>query len=284
MPTCPECKHEWPDADDTPVETKTSEQSPIEVDGKNLIFEQIAFTDDKPRIDREAGVLHRVHVMGPSSKITVIGKGQVERHRYAIDGMRKAAMRFEQMVVGIDHDKTRNEVDVGNAWGTLQAPIEVDENGIWADLAYIKSHEQTENILEAIERGINKVSLSPVLYLVREQGKTILEFYPVRTDVVINSATTEGRMFEQAVTVTPPVEDKRIDDVIAEVAALKEANAALVREQAEIKADYKARSMMYEQMVTGTTVEQTIQQVEEDATKKFDLRAFFDKHLPKPKT
>jgi hypothetical protein len=173
----------------------------VALTGKS-VKEQAPLVVHSDRIDRENGVLKRVHLQGPISKWG---------HRYDASGMRKASTKFEGLVCCIDHDYKGGPMKVNPTWGTVQAPIDVDDEGIWGDLAFVKCHEQTGPILEAAERGLNKIGLSPVNNVIREQNGVIFEYEPQRIDLVIGAATTKG-LFEQAP--EEGAEEKSADDHI----------------------------------------------------------------------
>jgi len=187
-----------------------------------LLFEQASMATDKPQIDRAAGILRRVHLMGPVSK---------HGYSYALDAMKAVAQRFEGMAVGVDHDYRSGPLTDDHTWGNVRGPIEVDPKGLWGDLHFVKAHVRSEQLLESIERGLRDVALSPVVDVYEEKGKTVTKFSPRRIDVVIGGATTKS-MFEQ-------------DTLTPEVQALQETVKGL---QVEV-ADLKARSVKYEQYV-----------------------------------
>lgn len=170
------------------VEVVTTAAEAMEQAPAGEVFESVAMAVTTDRIDREAGILHRVHLLGNHS---------IHGHDYATDGQRKAAECFEGMAVGIDHDYSSGPLSVEDTWGTVRGPIVVDAQGTWGDLHYIKTHPRTEQLLEGIERGVGNIGLSPHNVNIARQGRTIIGFTPRRVDVVIGAATTKG-VFEQA--------------------------------------------------------------------------------------
>lgn len=141
------------------------------------LFEQVVI--DKPRIDKNAGIIYRAHVLGLKSN---------NGYSYAINGMKSVYPKYEQMPVSIDHDYGSSQLRVGGTWGTLTNPT-CDEEGIWADLHYLKSHPVTEQVIEDVERGTGLFSLSTVNGGVVQKGKIIEKFIPMRCDIVVKGAT-----------------------------------------------------------------------------------------------
>ena len=161
-------------------------------------FEQTPL--EKPRIDRAAGVLHGVRVMGIKS---------AHGYEYSLEAQRAVVARYEQMPLGLDHDYSSGPMTVADAWGTLFNP-RVDERGTLADVKYLKSHERTEQVLEDAERDIGLFSLSAVTTRVVEKPKGIVtSFAPVRVDLVVRGATTR-KLFEQQ-TPKPQEPEKKME-------------------------------------------------------------------------
>jgi hypothetical protein len=207
-------------------------------------FEQSPLRKADVRIDRDAGMLIGVRIMGIKS---------AHGYEYSLDAQRAACPRYEQMPVGLDHDYTGGPMSVEAAWGTLCNP-RVDERGTVADLRYLKTHVRTEQVLEDAERDVGLFSLSAVTTRVVEQPKgTVKSFSPVRVDLVVRGATTK-RLFEQ--------ENAKLDAQAAELAELK-------KELVELK----ARQAKYEQFVEPKpAVAAAIAKVAE----KIDLKKFWN--------
>lgn len=205
-------------------------------------FEQTAL--ERERVDKEAGILYGVRVMGLKS---------AHGYEYALAAQKAAAPRYEQMAVGLDHDYEGKPLTIGDTWGVLFNP-RVDDKGTLADLRYLKSHVRTEQVLEDVERGIGLFSLSAVTTKCVEQPKGIVSsFEPIRCDLVVRGATTK-RLFEQA---GAPVAE--VESLKTELAVLKTELAAVRDAQARME---QARTTLAER------VEQT--------TKGIDLSKFFN--------
>jgi hypothetical protein len=206
-------------------------------------FEQSPLNKADVRIDRAAGMLYGVRVMGIKS---------AHGYDYSLDAQRAACPRYEQMPVSLDHDYACGPMTVEAAWGTLCNP-RVDERGTVADLRYLKTHVRTEQVLEDAERDVGLFSLSAVTSRVVEHPKGVIKsFSPVRVDLVVRGATTK-RLFEQ--------ENAKLDAQAAELAAVK----------AELE-DLKARQTKYEQLLEPQV---KVAAAVAEATKGIDLKKFW---------
>src|SRR5579862_641965 len=143
-------------------------------------FEQVSLAVEAKNIDREAGILRDVLIVGRKSRTDGV--------EYSDDAHNDACSRFEQLAVGIDHDFSGKPLKVADTWGVVKSPRRA-EDGVRGDLAYIKSHVRTEQILEDASRGIGLFSLSMVAKCVEKAGK-VIRYIPSRVDLVTRGATT----------------------------------------------------------------------------------------------
>jgi hypothetical protein len=198
------------------------------------------------RIDRNAGMLYGVRVMGIKS---------AHGYDYSLDAQRAACPRYEQMPVGLDHNYNGGPMTVEAAWGTLCNP-RVDDRGTVADLRYLKTHVRTEQVLEDAERDVGLFSLSAVTTRVVEHPKgTVKSFSPLRVDLVVRGATTK-KLFEQ-------------DHLDAEAKAQLAELASVKKEIAEIK----ARQTVYEQTVEAKAA---VAAAVAETTAGIDLKKFWN--------
>lgn len=147
---------------------------------------------ESSKIDRETGVIRNVKILGRVSR---------NGREYSTGALLEAAEKYEGMRVNLDHpDRSNPKVarSVTSQWGTLRS-VRATDDGVFGDLEYLKSHAQTEPLLEMAERWPNQFGLSHNADCVgvRSGGKTIIESVEhVRSvDVVQRPATTEG-LFE----------------------------------------------------------------------------------------
>jgi hypothetical protein len=216
-----------------------------------------------PRIDHEKGILYHVHVLGPKSH---------HGYEYAMDAIAVATPKFEGLRVGINHDYRNNPLKVEDSWGTLTNPS-YDDEGVWADLHYLKTHILTEQILEDLERKTGIYALSSVnAYPPRDEGKKICTaFLPTRVDVVAGGGATTKTFFESAslpAVSAVPVESPDIVALKAEIESLKAKQA-----------ESDARFVKYEQYVAPSAkLKDTIATVlQEHSDRGLDLTAFWSK-------
>jgi hypothetical protein len=145
------------------------------------------------RIDRDAGVIYGVKVLGLVSK---------NGRRYQESAVRKAASMYEGAVVNIDHDvqdgETFKDRPIGDRWGVLRNVV-FREGALYADLHYIKAHPMTPQLVEAAERFSDTFGLSHDASgdeRVIDGERQVVEIYRVNSvDVVSKPATNDG-LFE----------------------------------------------------------------------------------------
>ena len=213
-------------------------------------FEQFAMGAPE-RIDREAGILRGVRILGLKS---------AHGYSYDLEAQRAAAPRFEQLCLGLDHDYASKPMVIQQAWGVLSNP-RVDDKGTIADVTYLKTHQFTEQILEDAERNIGIFSISPVTQHTSfdAKNKIVKSFVPVRCDLVVRSATNK-KIFEQA-----PVEDPK-DTILA----------AQAKDIEELKAKVIAFEQRLALQETHVKPEAKLEQVITETTKGIDLKKFWN--------
>jgi hypothetical protein len=145
------------------------------------------------KIDREAGVIRGVRVLGKHSR---------NRGREYSDGAMAAALSlYEGVEVNIDHPSKKDvngNRPFSDGFGVLKN-VSKDSEGVLADLHYLKSHPLAESVLERAERFPERFGLSHVAFgdEVKRGGRQIVEsIAEVKSvDLVRNPATTNG-LFE----------------------------------------------------------------------------------------
>lgn len=253
-------------ADETPEQKKEredKEKATREEQLRNTFTERMEQTATlaEPQIDRERGILKHVHIAGMVSR--------TDGARYRMEGHRKASPRFEQMPVGLDHDYSGAPMKVGQAWGIL-SNITLETDGPYGDLAYLKSHERTEQVLEDAERKTGIFSLSMVAKTRGRDPLDIEEYIPSRVDLVVRGATTRT-LFNQE---HPAVSKEQYDALAARFEQLAAKCDAL-----EKRLDIK------EKFVTPQArLEQEIERVEKTVAATIDLRKFWDTSIPAGKS
>jgi hypothetical protein len=144
------------------------------------------------QVDREAGVIRNVKVLGRSSR-----NGRV----YSEAALRQAARLYEGLGVNLNHPDRREssiERPVQDGFGWLEG-VRLGDDGVYGDLHYLRSHPHSAVIVEAAERNPRRFGLSHNAEgrVARRDGRTIVEsIESVRSvDLVQNPATNRG-LFE----------------------------------------------------------------------------------------
>ena len=251
----PEAETEKKDADKA---MEKEEERKEQAFGFARMEQTVPFT--KPRIDREKGIIYDVHIAGMESR--------TDGARYRISAHEKAAPRFEQMAVGLDHNYASGPMKISEAWGVLRDPYMKADGPYARELHYLKTHERTEQILEDAERGTGIFSLSMVAKT-KDGSKDISEYIPSRVDLVVRGATTRT-LFNQEHDAAPSVTKADHDALALRFEQLKDEVAEL-----------KKRLAVREKVITpAMRLEQEVKTITATASEAFDLRAFWDKSLP----
>lgn len=152
----------------------------------------LEFVTTGGRIDREAGIIRDVKILGKVSK---------NRREYTDAALREAAGHYDGIRVNLNHpDKAAIKSNRGiQDWiGSLEHVV-VRDDGVYGNLCMLKSHPFAPAVFEAAERYPNKFGLSHNADVVgfHAGGKAIVESVEkVRSvDLVQNPATTGG-LFE----------------------------------------------------------------------------------------
>lgn len=157
------------------------------------IFEQIMGAPTG-RVDRAGGFIRGVKILGRFSR----NKGGYE---YTPEALRRAAELYEGMKVNVNHPSrsTPNAsrgIEDGIGW---LENVTVKADGVYGDLAVLKSHPMAEMLFEAAERNPRRFGLSHNASgrTIDRGGKRYVEsFDEIRSvDLVQNPATNES-LFE----------------------------------------------------------------------------------------
>ena len=152
---------------------------------------EVAFCDS-PRVDREAGVIHEVKILGRESK---------NGRTYSETALDQAAALYEGLGVNIDHpdrNAAAAERRVADGFGHLRN-VKKTADGVYGDLVYLKSHALAEQVCETAERMPRQLGLSHNAegYIVTRSGKTIVEgIERIRSVDVVRSPATNRGLFE----------------------------------------------------------------------------------------
>ncbi|MBW3600568.1 MAG: hypothetical protein KY475_25310 [Planctomycetes bacterium] len=144
------------------------------------------------RVDREAGVIRDVKVLGYAS---------ANGRRYSPEAVRRAVALYEGIRVNVDHPppaRAEAERPVAARFGVLKG-VAAREDGLYGDLHYLRSHPLAELTAEAAERLPEALGLSHNAEgrVSQNGGVTVVEeIVRVRSvDLVADPATTRS-LFE----------------------------------------------------------------------------------------
>lgn len=144
------------------------------------------------RIDRANGVIRGVKILGRSSR---------NGREYSTEAMQEAAKLYEGVAVNLNHPSratpnASRPVEDGIGW---LENVRVRADGVYGDLAVLKSHPRAESIFEFAERNPGRFGLShnAAGNVVTRNGRQIVESVDaVRSvDLVQNPATNQS-LFE----------------------------------------------------------------------------------------
>lgn len=137
-------------------------------------------------VDRERGVIKGVRVLNLQSR---------NGYEYTKEAVKDALPKYQNLVVNIDHTaKPGMDRSSRDRFGRL-VNAQLVQDGITADLEYLKSHPMAETIAEAAERMPEVFGLSHVAKVKwRTPAKTVAEsLLAIRSaDIVANPATTSS--------------------------------------------------------------------------------------------
>lgn len=153
-----------------------------------------------PRVDRAAGVIRGVKVLGLSSPNRHGVEGATGT-AYAREALQQARPLYEGAAVNCDHpDRKRPHADRSSRdrIGWL-SNVEVREDGLYADLHLLKSDPLTEKVFEAAERNPRLFGLSHNAVgrgEVRNGKYVIIEIPEVRSVDLVADPGTNRSLFE----------------------------------------------------------------------------------------
>lgn len=159
------------------------------------------------RIDRDAGVIYGVKVLGRYSRNNHGLTEAVNGSEYSPTCMRAALADYEGAKVKLNHPPDRSkpgaERDVDDTFGVLRnARIESDDDGIRADLHYLRTHRKAPEVLEDVERQLGLWGLSHNASAARERFDAgtkrlvIEELAQVRSVDLVDKPATNRNLWE----------------------------------------------------------------------------------------
>jgi hypothetical protein len=148
------------------------------------------FGDHSPKIDREAGIIRDVKILGFHS---------ANGRRYTEQAVRKAVGLYEGVGVNVDHIRTGEDRPTRDHFGELRNVRFVEGKGLVGDLHYLKSHPEAETILERAERMPGQFGLShdadgEVQHT--PEGLEVTHITAVESVDIVRSPATNQSLFE----------------------------------------------------------------------------------------
>lgn len=141
------------------------------------------------QIDREAGVIRNVRILGNRSR---------NGYRYNDAAMDQARGLYEGMVVNLDHQFAKGDRRIADGFGALR-DIHRDGEGIRGDLHYLTKHPLAEAVVERAERFPETFGLSHDAEGQRERigNETVVTSVDrVRSVDVVSNPATNTSLFE----------------------------------------------------------------------------------------
>ena len=143
------------------------------------------------RVDRAAGVVRGVRVLGPKSK---------NNRRYLESAIREAVSLYEGVRVDYDHPRDSRERSMGDRAGWLRG-VHVSNGGLSGDLCLFTSDHRASKVLEAAEKHPGAFGLSHNVRAETRQENGVLVVERITrvesVDIVSDPATTSS-LFESS--------------------------------------------------------------------------------------
>lgn len=171
---------------------------------QNIVEE--TYQSAKPIIDRVAGVIRGVKILGARSR---------NGRDYSQQALREAAAIYEGLGVNANHPSraapnATRLVEEGVGW---LENVTVKPDGVYGDLFVIKSHPLAETLFEVAERKPGRFGLSHNAAgdVVERNGRRIVEsIKSVRSVDLVQNPATVNSLFESEV----PVARRRLKDLL----------------------------------------------------------------------
>lgn len=147
-----------------------------------------------PTVDRDAGVIKGVKILGRTSR---------NNREYTSRAMAESAALCEGVRVYIDHDRSGKERRVSDFFAEVK-DVRTKEDGNYADLHYLKTHPLAESVLERSERFSGSFGMSPHQFgPTRNKGrKQIVESVArIRSVDIVDTPATTNSLFESEATI-----------------------------------------------------------------------------------
>jgi len=142
-----------------------------------------------PDVDREAGIIRGVKLLGRTSR---------NNREYTDRAMTESAALCEGVRVYVDHDRSGKDRKVSDFFAEIK-DVRTKEDGNYADLHFLKSHALAESVLERADRFAGSFGMSPHQFgpTVTKGGKQIVESVAhIRSVDIVDTPATTNSLFE----------------------------------------------------------------------------------------
>ena len=151
------------------------------------------------KVDRAAGVIRGVKIIGTESPNGIPGYPQVKGRRYPLAILKAAIPLYEGTQVNVDHlDDDDSQQSSWDGFGELRN-VQARTDGLYGDLHFLKTHPMAARVCEAAERMPGQFGLSPHHHVdgdIRGDVYEVSRILDVESvDLVRRPATTKG-LFE----------------------------------------------------------------------------------------
>ncbi len=177
-------------------------------------FIESTYQDGNPAVDREAGIIRNVKILGSHSR----NKGGYE---YTPSAMRQAATLYEGMKVNTNHPdratpNASRRLEDGIGW--LKNVTVLEGDGVYGDMHVLKSHPMANLLFEAAERNPSHLGLSHNASgeRVERGGRRFVEsLETVRSVDLVGKPATNNSLFESEDAVTT----RTVKDILEQLTA-----------------------------------------------------------------
>ncbi|WP_013626594.1 hypothetical protein [Rubinisphaera brasiliensis] len=204
---------------------------------------------DAHNIDREAGVIRNVKLIGLKSR---------NGRRYLETALREAASMYEGAKCYLDHWRKSDDRPTKDHFGKFTNVRFEEGKGLFADLHYLKSHPEADTIVERAERMPDTFGLShnAVGTTRVENGEVLVEsIQQVNSVDIVSEPGTNASLFESS----PP-----------EKSTMKTTLKSLLARHQKTS---RTRERLYEMVAADVVPEETEVEVQEESSPEDQLKA-----------
>lgn len=180
-----------------PVNRQPNNRQPVNRQPVNRTCEvnSLEYFAEKPRVDREQGIVHGVKILGRVSK---------NGHRYSDQAFHDGKTIYDGAVVNLDHPPNREataERGVRERFGVIRNPVvqitgNDETDGVYGDHHFPLANNYTAEYLETLDRFPHTIGFSHNAVVTESVKDGVVVFSSIQrarsVDLVANPATTRG--------------------------------------------------------------------------------------------